>query len=1323
MSDPWTRLRSPEMRDEDIFRKPLIIAGFGVAATIFSLVFPDLAPYPVMLKGAILGAGTGLMAVGLVLIYRTTRIINFAYGSMGGFAASVAVALSQGTGVPWLLALPVGVALGAVIGAAVERVVIRRFIRAPRLVLTVATIGLAQLFAGLTVFVPGWFNLELELPELPGFHTPLSDLHINTKQTLFDGNDFLLLGTIPIILGGLIWFLRLTDTGTAVRGMAENIDRARLLGIPVNRLSLLLWSIAGAVAALTVALQAPNSGISFGVVSGPTLLLPSLAAAVVARLRSLTVAFATGVGLGALDQIVLWNLEQRALSYVIFLAVIMGVLLVQRRPASRAEGADESSWIMVGMATRLPRELAALPEVRLVKGLGLALVAGFLVYVPLLGSNAQILYVTISLTMALAALSLVVLTGWGGVVSLGQFALAGVGGLVTVNLIARWNVDLFVTLAASAIAGGLVALLIGLPALRVVGQYLAITTLAFAVVMEQYIVKPTIHPDLFPGPIGRPQLWGAVELREESWLYLVTLFVVAGMAVAMANLRRARAGRSIAATRDNERGAAMLGVSYVEPRLTAFVVAGMSAGLAGALHMVALQRVGEQTYPAATSILVFSMAVIGGVSSIGGTLAGVALVQWLGYLFPRYQFLMAGVGLLILVMVTPGGLGHAYEQARDKFANAVWRRRAVGPASGLAVDSSPPSQVPPPPPAPGPLETPGPPGSAPPISASSGSVGEPGASTPPELGLGWDTGAVPVIGSGGDGNEQGMVGPVGPDYQGAYAVSRAARVNQPPLLRCEGVESSYGAFQVLFGIDTTVARGEMLALLGTNGAGKSTFLRSVGGLLPPDRGRIVFDGYDITDLPAERVAALGLSVMPGRKGVFPTLTVAENMRLAGWLKRRTPEAALAREDVLKLFPVLRRRWKHIAGDLSGGEQQQLSLAMALVTRPKLLCIDELSVGLAPGVVGQLVEKVQEIHRSGTAVVVVEQSVNVALLLADRAVFLEKGQVRFRGPTEGLLQRPDVLRAVFLGESLTTSALAKAAALSERPSRGVALQCRGLVKRFGGIRAVDGVDLDVPPGAILGLIGHNGAGKTTLFDVITGFLPADRGKVILGGKDITKRQPHRRAVVSLGRSFQEARLFPSLTVTQTLTVALERHLANRDPVAAALRLPASTGSERAALARAEELVDLLGLDPYRDRVTGELSTGTRRIVELGCLLAHDPAVVLLDEPSAGVAQREAEALVPLLRRVQVETGCSLVVIEHDMSLLSSLCDELIALEQGAIIAHGPPATVLNDQRVVSSYLGTDKRVSRRSDVGRPFGSTAPWSNPTHSPMPQERPAWW
>jgi ABC-type branched-subunit amino acid transport system ATPase component len=423
-----------------------------------------------------------------------------------------------------------------------------------------------------------------------------------------------------------------------------------------------------------------------------------------------------------------------------------------------------------------------------------------------------------------------------------------------------------------------------------------------------------------------------------------------------------------------------------------------------------------------------------------------------------------------------------------------------------------------------------------------------------------------------------------------------------PILRCTGVDVSYGPVQVLFGVDLEVGEGEIVALLGTNGAGKSTLLKAVTGLVEPTKGTVEFQGTDITGRPADQVTRAGVSLMPGGKGVFPTLSVEENLRLAGWLLRDDPGAvADARARVLELFPILDQRIGEMAGNLSGGEQQMLALAQSFICRPALLMIDELSLGLAPTVVGQLLDVVRRIHEQGTTILLVEQSVNVALTLAQRAVFMEKGEVRFEGPTAELLDRPDILRSVFIAganaRDRKKSANSPGSTVDLRSNRAssledqpVVLECREVTKRFGGIRAVDGVDIGLRKGQILGLIGQNGAGKTTLLDCVSGFLSLDGGRVLLRGHDVSDWPAFDRAANGLGRSFQDARLFPSLTVAETIAVALERHLQSRDVVAAALHLPAAYESELAAAKRVEELVELMGLGAFHEKLVSELSTG-------------------------------------------------------------------------------------------------------------------------------------
>ncbi len=470
--------------------------------------------------------------------------------------------------------------------------------------------------------------------------------------------------------------------------------------------------------------------------------------------------------------------------------------------------------------------------------------------------------------------------------------------------------------------------------------------------------------------------------------------------------------------------------------------------------------------------------------------------------------------------------------------------------------------------------------------------------------------------------------------------------SQQSLVVCRGVEVAYDQVQVLFGVDLEVKEGEILALLGTNGAGKSTLLKAISGLVDPIGGAIFYDGRDITHADATKTAQLGIVQMPGGRAVFPTLSVKENLRLAAWLFRGDNDRF---EEELKnaeeMFPILRDRKNELAGSLSGGEQQMLSLAGAFMNKPKLLMIDELSLGLAPTIVGRLIDVVQQIHKTGVTIIVVEQSVNVALTLAERAIFLEKGEVRFSGKARELLDRPDILRSVFIAgasaqgkkkpagngarskasqRAITTAPMQRVAPPRNAP---VVLECREVMKRFGGITAVNGVNLELKQGQILGLIGANGAGKTTLFDCISGFIPIDSGRIDVGGEDVSEKAPHERAKLGLGRSFQEARLYPTLTVAETIAVALERHLASRDILAAAMSLPASYESELQAAERVEELIELMGLTAFREKLVGELSTGSRRIVELACTLAQDPSIMLLDEPSGGVAQRETEALGP------------------------------------------------------------------------------------------------
>lgn len=258
-----------------------------------------------------------------------------------------------------------------------------------------------------------------------------------------------------------------------------------------------------------------------------------------------------------------------------------------------------------------------------------------------------------------------------------------------------------------------------------------------------------------------------------------------------------------------------------------------------------------------------------------------------------------------------------------------------------------------------------------------------------------------------------------------------------------------------------------------------------------------------------------------------------------------------------------------------------------------------------------------------------------------------------------------------------------------------LEAKGITVSFGGVQALQGVDLRVDAGEVVGVIGANGAGKTTLFDCLSG-ITACTGQVLLDRTDVSRAAIHERARAGLGRSFQDARLFHSMTVLDTLRTASERHRARGSSLLGTLLgSSAVRRGEHAATRSAEEIVDAFGLGGYRDKLVGELSTGTRRIIDLSCLLIQRPKVILLDEPSSGIAQRETEALAPLLLRVRDELGCGLVLIEHDMPLVLSLATRMYALETGRVIAQGAPQDVVQDPAVVRSYLGDDPAAINRS----------------------------
>lgn len=648
-----------------------VVAGY----LLLGVVLPDGAPLGVALQGAVFGTVTALLAMGLILLYRTDSIINFSYGAMGLVGGNLGVNLYLEAGWNYFLAMAVGVITGLAVGGIVEVGVIRRFSEASRLVLTVATIGLAQVLGFLgAIFIPQRFG---STGLVGGFSTPFT-FGFDIGPVRFTAGHIFIIAAVPPIIAALSWFLLRTDAGVAVRAAAQNKERALLLGIPIHRLKTIVWIVAGGLAALTIVLQAPFAGTASNPLTAPiTVLLPALAAAVIARMESLPLAFFAGIGLGVLDQLVRWNVNKASAADLAFLIVILGGLLLQTGKLSRAH--DVSFTVhLAGVVRSVPAELRHLPEVRIAKWAGVAVVAVLAIVLPRGWAPSSQSLAATATVWALVAVSLVVLSGWTGKISLGQFGIVGVAAIAAGNIVQRWNIDIFVTLLIAGLVGALAALLIGLPALRIKGLFLGVTTLAFAVTLDSFFLNPVNFPDFVPDNVQPPILWDRFDASEQLPLYYMGLGTLILGILLSTSLRRSRWGRALHAVKENEKTAQAQALPTTQVKLVAFCYSGFLAGLAGGIYVLVLRGARVGSFQPTMSLEVFSMTVIGGLGSILGALLGVLTFRWLQTVVSgELRLALSGAGLLVVLYALPGGFGQAVYAGRDALLRVIARRRGI----------------------------------------------------------------------------------------------------------------------------------------------------------------------------------------------------------------------------------------------------------------------------------------------------------------------------------------------------------------------------------------------------------------------------------------------------------------------------------------------------------------------------------------------------------------------------------------------------------------------------------------------------------------------
>jgi branched-chain amino acid transport system permease protein len=657
--------------------------AFAPAALVLAvqlIFFP--APLGIVLNGATIGLLTAMLAIGMALVYRANRVINFAQADLGITPAVIGVALVLFSGINYFVGFATGLAAAVLLGALVELLIVRRFFRAPRLILTVATIGLAQLLAGGSILLAQVWD-----ESLPGrtIDFPGLSFEIRVSPLVFEA-DYVVAWVVGVVaIAAVALFLRRTSIGTAVRAASDSADRAALLGVPVQRLHTVVWAVATVLSFLTIWLRTSLIGFPLGSAFGFLVLLRALAAVMLGRLTNLPAIAACAIALGILETGVQFNAQRIDTLPAVLGGVILVGLLLQRPSAERSSRQTASTWQAADEVRAVPPELRSVGEVRLVRA-GLALVVGVVaLWIPHVLNTEQSLKASALLVYAIIATSIVVLTGWAGQVSLGQMAFVAWGSAVTAKLTIEWNVDFLLALLAATIVGALVAVLVGLPALRLRGLFLAVITLAFGLATTAVFLNEERFGWVTDDRYERLPLLGRIDISSPTAMYYVVLAGFAVVMVALRGIRRSRTGRVLVALRENEAATQAFGVSATRAKLTGFAISGAVAAFAGALFSYHQQAFDPISYDPFDSISVFVVAVVGGLGTLlGGFLGALYLLGGRWFLPADWVPIASGIGVMFVLLVIPFGLGGLFFRLRDAWLRWVAGRRGIIVPSLLA---------------------------------------------------------------------------------------------------------------------------------------------------------------------------------------------------------------------------------------------------------------------------------------------------------------------------------------------------------------------------------------------------------------------------------------------------------------------------------------------------------------------------------------------------------------------------------------------------------------------------------------------------------------
>ncbi|GAA2376447.1 hypothetical protein Cme02nite_09630 [Catellatospora methionotrophica] len=941
---------------------------------------------PIVL-GLFTGLTYGLLAVGLVLVYRSSRFLNFAHGSVGVFGAAVLSQLVTGAAVPYWVAFPLAMTVSAGVSALIEVAVVRRLRGRPGVTGMIATLGLSQFVLVLALLVSSQGLNGLTFPKPPGM--PSFTLGRTPVGPAFTAMALL----APLLLGGLALFLRRSRFGLAVRAGADAPDTAQLNGIPAARMTTLAWAMAGAVAAFSAILVTPTQGAQSIDTLGPELLLRGLAGAVAARMASLPVAFAACLGVGVGEQVLLSMGAGRGGVSLALALFILVALLVQPQLGRRDGG--QARW---PRAVPAPASLAG----RVLAGLALLAAAGAAYLV----TNETASALTTVAGFAVVGLSVLLVTGLAGELSLGQFAFAGIGAAVSLH-VAGSTGNFFTGAVAGCAAAAGAAVLVGLPALRLRGIALAATTLAFALAAEAWLLRlPWLLGDGISAP--KPVWTGyALVLAKDYYLFALLMLV---LALWLAHrLRAGGFGRVVLALRDNEDAARALGVPAPRRKLQLYAAAGALAGLGGVVIGHGQTQVTVNSFPAAAGIDVVALTVVGGLGLLGGSILGALLLVGLPGLVELGIFGQAALtlGWLLVIVTMPGGLGEPLARLVGRLPGRQ-RSRVESPGGRRGWRSRVARLLP---------------GGRWPLDDDDRRLRSKPAVSPEVLTRDGDLpgGASAGGSSTGAGGGAGAVRAVRLPRRAVPVV-----VGAGALLEARGVARAFGGVRAVGGVDLAVGAGEVVGIIGPNGAGKTTLFEILAGFTRPDQGRVAFAGRDVTGWSPQRRAGLGLVRSFQDARLFPTLTVRESLLVAG--ERLAPTGLLTAAlggrgpqrrqealagDLVDLFGLAAYAQRQV-GELSTGTRRTVELACLLALEPSLLLLDEPSSGVSQADGVALADLLTRVNQElGVALLVIEHDLPLLSRLATRMVAMDSGRVIADGTPDQVRTHPAVV-AAYLG---------------------------------------------------------------------------------------------------------------------------------------------------------------------------------------------------------------------------------------------------------------------------------------------------------------------